>query len=189
MTEKDARATIAFLERAEGLKDTRRSAFTAAGRSEDAAAHSWRLCLWLVVFADAFEGVDMARALRMAVVHDLGEVVSGDIPAIRQSGDKSAEERIDFLSLLDGLPTSRAQDMTGLWDEYEAGQTPEARVVKALDKMETILQHTQGQNPPDFDHAFNLSYGAKWAEGDPVLAQLRKIIDAKTQALVDVGTD
>lgn len=180
MDDDKARRAVAFLERAEGLKDTLRSGYTAAGRTEDTASHTWRLCLWLVLFGDAVEGLDQTRAMKMAVIHDLGEVISGDIPAIHQVGDKSAEERADFSALLGDIDDADA--MLELWDEYEAGETLEARVVKGLDKLETILQHSQGQNPPDFDYAFNLGYGADRTDKHAVLRQLRVILDEKTRS-------
>ena len=57
--------------------------------------------------------------------------------------------------------------------------TPEARAVKALDKLETIIQHNQGANPPDFDYAFNLHYGRSHtdAASEPVLAEIRALVD------------
>jgi putative hydrolase of HD superfamily len=68
-----------------------------------------------------------------------------------------------------------------LWDEYEAAATPEARLAKGLDKLETILQHTQGANPPDFDYRFNLGYGRQHTSGDPFLEELRRILDDDTE--------
>jgi putative hydrolases of HD superfamily len=68
-----------------------------------------------------------------------------------------------------------------LWDEYEQARTPEARAAKALDKLETIIQHNQGANPPDFDYLFNLDYGRKYTRAEPLFAQLRELVDADTR--------
>ena len=178
----DAAERLAFLERAEVLKDTFRSGFTAGGRSEDTASHTWRLCLWVLVFEDQLGGLDVAKLLKLAVLHDLGEAVSGDIPAIHQAGDKSAEERADFESLLAGLPVGLAAEFLTLWDDYDGAGSAEARVIKGLDKLETILQHTQGRNPEDFDYGFNLDYGQKHMGGHPLLGVLRGLVDDKTRA-------
>jgi putative hydrolase of HD superfamily len=67
-----------------------------------------------------------------------------------------------------------------LWDEYEAATSVEARLAKGLDKLETILQHTQGANPPDFDYAFNLAYGRQYTSADPLLAAIRARLDQET---------
>ena len=75
----------------------------------------------------------------------------------------NARER-DLLQLARSLDPAARERLLALWDEYEAAATPEARAVKALDKMETILQHSQGDNPPDFDYGFNLTYGRDYAQ-------------------------
>ena len=62
---------------------------------------------------------------------------------------------------------------------------PGSTSVKALDKAETILQHNQGKNPPDFDYAFNLTYGASYFKGDPRLEELRSILDAETNVVIE----
>ncbi len=174
---------LEFLRRAERLKDTTRTAFTTEGRQETVAAHTWRLCLMALVFEQQFPDVDFARLVKMCIIHDLGEAISGDIPAIHQDPDsgKSDQERQDLLELLRPLPDDLRDEIVGLWDEYEGASTGEARLAKALDKLETILQHNQGKNPEDFDYRFNLGYGREYTSGDPVIVALRKILDAETE--------
>jgi putative hydrolase of HD superfamily len=72
-------------------------------------------------------------------------------------------------------------EITALWDEYESAQTNEARLAKALDKLETILQHTQGKNPASFDYRFNLGYGREYTMGPPLIAAIREILDQETE--------
>jgi putative hydrolase of HD superfamily len=186
----DVSSLLSFLRRAEALKNETRTAWTSRGREESVAAHTWRLCLWATVLADYFEDrfddFDAARLLKMCVVHDLGEAIGGDISAIEQPEDGKAEaERADLLALLDDLPAGSREDIVALWDEYEAAATPEARVAKALDKLETILQHNQGANPDDFDYAFNLDYGTEYtADLDPLVTELRRVLDAETEERV-----
>ena len=126
--------------------------------------------------------IDMARLLKMCLIHDLGEAIGGDVPAPSQSPEtpKSGQERADLLELTQELPTSLQEEIVKLWDEYEAAESREAKIAKGLDKLETILQHTQGRNPPGFDYAFNLAYGTKYTAADPVLAALRAILDQET---------
>lgn len=179
---------IAFMQRAENLKNTLRSAYTSQGRQESAAEHSWRLCLLILVFARYFEGVDVNKLLRLAVVHDLGEAVCGDIPAIAQSDlDKKSEtERRGMCELCMGLPESIYSEMLALWDEYELAETLEAKIVKGLDKLETIMQHNQGKNPPKFDYEFNLSYGQDATSVLPLLKQIRNVLDKNTRKNVSI---
>ena len=69
------------MRKAENLKNTLRSAHTSNARHESSAEHSWRLCLLVLVIGRFFEGIAVNKLLRPAVIHDLGEAVSGDIPA------------------------------------------------------------------------------------------------------------
>ncbi len=173
---------LAFLRRAERLKDTVRSGYTSEGRQESVADHTWRLCLMALLLHDRFDGVDFARLIKICIVHDLGEAIGGDIPAPDQDTDqgKADRERSDLLDLLTPLAPPQRDEITRLWDEYEEAVTPEARLAKALDKLETLLQHTQGANPPDFDYRFNLEYGKQYTSGDPVLEAIRQILDGDT---------
>ncbi|MCZ4315389.1 HD domain-containing protein [Comamonadaceae bacterium G21597-S1] len=180
---------LTFIREAQRLKDVLRSGHTAQGRRESTAEHSWRLCLMVLVFARELPGIDLLRLLKICIIHDLGEAIGGDIPAIEQDGspDKALREREDLLTLLAPLPPALQQDFLDLWDEYDAAATPEARAAKALDKLETLIQHNQGANPPDFDYRFNLTYGQKYTDADPLFAALRALVDADTRRRVEGG--
>lgn len=181
-----------FLRRAERLKSVTRTAFTSEGRRESVAAHTWQLCLMALLVEGRFPEVDFARLVKMCIVHDLGESLGGDVPAPEQvaaaaNGErpKAEAERRDLLELLEPLPETLRAEILDLWDDYEAAATPEARLAKALDKLETILQHTQGDNPPDFDYRFNLGYGREYTDGDPLIVALRRVLDAETERLAE----
>jgi putative hydrolase of HD superfamily len=188
----DIENVLTFLRAAERLKVTHRSGYTSAGNPESVAEHTWRLCLMAMLIQPSVPGVDFARLIRICIVHDLGEAIGGDIPAPEQArrmaagqGNKSGDERRDLVTLVAPLPSTLQHDMLALWDEYEAAATPEARLAKALDKLETILQHTQGKNPPDFDHAFNLGYGRQHTERPQLIADIRAILDRETARLAE----
>lgn len=173
-----------FLRAAESLKTATRSGYTTTGERESVAEHTWRLCLMALVLRPGFPEVDFAKLIRICIVHDLGEAIGGDVPApeqARRGASKSADERRDLLTLVGSLPPEQRDEIVVLWDEYEGGVTPEARMAKGLDKLETILQHTQGANPHDFDYRFNLGYGRQHTANHPVLAQLRAILDEETE--------
>lgn len=176
--------TLDFLRAAEALKTTRRSGWTSAGEPESVAEHTWRLCLMALVLHREFDGIDFARLARICIVHDLGEAIGGDVPAPEQAARGTAKadaERRDLLQLVAPLPAGIRDEMIALWDEYEAARTPEARLAKALDKLETILQHTQGANPPGFDYRFNLAYGRAYTDDHPLLVEVRALLDAETE--------
>jgi putative hydrolase of HD superfamily len=174
---------LTFLQAAESLKSTLRSGYTSSGRPESVAEHTWRLCLLVLVLAPEFPKVDAHRLMKICLVHDLGEVLQGDIPAPLQDPniDKSQSEWEDLLELLSPLPELQRGEILELWEEYEQAATPEAKLAKAFDKLETLLQHTQGQNPPDFDYAFNLDYGRRYTELNVQTRQLRAWIDEETR--------
>lgn len=181
MTAQELGRVVEFLQAAEALKDTTRTAWTSQGRRESVAEHTWRLCLMALLLEDAFPDVDFARLVKICIVHDLGEAIGGDISATLQDAPKAAAERRDLLTLLEPLPARLLDEIVALWDEYEGAATPEARIAKGLDKIETILQHNQGANPPDFDYSFNLDYGRRHTAGDPVIEGLRAIADEGTR--------
>jgi len=175
---------LEFLRVAEGLKTAKRSGWTSTGQPESVADHSWRLCLMALVLHSHFPDADFARLIKICIVHDLGEAIGGDIPAPEQAlraGSKSADERRDLVETVAPLPRALREEILGLWDEYEAAQSSEAQLAKALDKLETILQHTQGLNPPGFDYRFNLGYGRQFTADHPVLAALRAVLDDETE--------
>ena len=177
-------ALLEFLRSAERLKRTHRSAYTSLGERESVAEHSWRLCLMAMTFHPSFPEADLSRLLRICIVHDLGEAIGGDIPAPLQSASagKAGQERADFETLIAPLPDAQRADFLSLWDEYEEAQSVEAKLAKALDKLETIMQHNQGANPPGFDYRFNLAYGRRHTDAVPLLADVRRQLDAETEA-------
>ena len=174
---------LEFLREAEKLKDVLRSAHTSCGRTESTAEHSWRLCLMAIVFGDYLTDLDRLKMLKMCVIHDLGEAINGDVPAVNQDAfpNKSEQERNDLLLLTSALDEPLKAEILALWDDYENASSPEAVAVKALDKLETMLQHNQGKNPTGFDYEFNLAYGKKYTDAAPLFEVLRTIIDQETK--------
>jgi putative hydrolase of HD superfamily len=183
MSEQNIHGKLAFLREAERLKNVLRSAHTSSGRRESTAEHSWRLALLAMVFAEDLGEIDLCKVLQLCIIHDLGEALGGDVPAVdvQAHGNKGDSERQDLLSMTVPLSAPLRAHLMGLYDEYEAAATAEAQAVKALDKLETILQHTQGRNPPDFDYQFNLGYGRRYTDATPFLASLREVLDEETR--------
>lgn len=186
MQHEDMTGILAFLRHTENLKNTYRLSYTTTGRVESTAEHTWHLCLMALCFEKELPEIDFTKLLKMLVLHDLGETISGDIPAIHQSADtaddKTAQEKRDMETLTAPLPASIRNEFMTLWEEYETMSSAEAVVAKGLDKLTTILQHNIGQNPDDFDYAFNIDYGRKYTDMTPMLAQLRQILDDETKA-------
>ncbi|WP_252275501.1 HD domain-containing protein [Pseudomonas subflava] len=188
MDDETLKARLAFLRTAESLKNVLRSGRTSNGRRESTAEHSWRLCLMAIAFEDQLHGLDILRLLKLCVVHDLAEAIGGDIPAVDQLApiSKHQQERHDLHLLTSELDAGLRKTIHALWEEYESASTPEAQAAKALDKLETILQHNQGANPPGFDYRFNLHYGIRYMAAHPLFSRIRRELDADTCARIDV---
>jgi 5'-deoxynucleotidase YfbR-like HD superfamily hydrolase len=180
--ENEIERILVFVRAAERLKTVTRSGWTSAGDPESVAEHTWRLCLMAMLFYGRTPGVDLARLLKICLIHDLGEALGGDVPAPaqQQGSNKAVHERADLLELISPLPPVMQQEIVELWDEYESAQSTEGKLAKGLDKLETILQHNQGKNPSDFDYSFNLEYGRRFTATDPLLAAVRARLDDET---------
>src|SRR5919205_4298222 len=132
MESEELDGVLAFLRSAERLKTVTRSGWTSAGQAESVAEHTWRLCVMAMLLYGKTADLDLARLLKMCLIHDLGEAVSGDVPApLQQAGSsKAGKERGDLLALIAPLPQPLHDEIVGLWDEYESAVSREARVAK-----------------------------------------------------------
>lgn len=177
-----------FLSKAEKLKNTLRTSHTSNGRHESTAEHSWMLSLLGLLIAEKYPNTDHAKILSLCIVHDIAESITGDIPA-PQNNDQSKKEGNEFIAmieLVDCLPDRLACHILSLWDEYNRGLTTEAKLVKALDKIETIFQHTIGINPEGFDYLYNLEYGEDFTSFDELTNDIRKYLNIKTQEIINL---
>ena len=177
---------IRFIKEIENLKSVTRTAWTKTGRRESTAEHSWRLAMLLMVLREDFKDLDIDKAIKMSLVHDLGELYDGDISAKLQNDNdnKAYMEEKAMRRMLTILPENLAENIYDLWKEYNECSTKEAKLVKAMDKLETIVQHNQGENPEDFDYEFNLQYGKQYFMDNEILEYMRYIIDEDTKESV-----
>ncbi len=184
----DIAKILTFLRHAENLKNTLRSATTSQGRAESSAEHSWRVALMVLLSRQVYPEANVEKMLSMALVHDLAEAICGDTPApqIQNKDHKHHVERQGMLALCKALPEALCDELLAVWDEYEEGRSVEAQWVKAFDKLETMLQHSQGRNGEDFDYAFSLSYGREYTDVHPFLQEIRAQIDKETQKRMHV---
>ena len=125
------------------LKAERRRGWVRRLRVKDAesvADHSYRVALMSMVYSD-LKGLDTARALKIAMLHDLPEALVGDsMPGELPRRTKLVKERIAMERLLKSFPRELRSEYKHLWEEYVRGLTPEADLVKQVDKLELILQ-------------------------------------------------
>lgn len=139
--------TLAFLVEIDRLKLVERRNFLADGsRRENTAEHSWHLGVAAAVLAPfAAEPIDLATAITMALVHDIVEIDAGDTFAYDEhlNADKAAREQAAADRLFAMLPEAMGAQLRALWDSYEAGDTPEARFVMAVDRMAPMVLNTE----------------------------------------------
>ncbi|MBQ0037216.1 MAG: HD domain-containing protein [Clostridiales bacterium] len=168
---------------AEQLKDTTRHAYTTNGRHESVAEHSWRITLFAYFLRDEFPELDMDKVLRMCLIHDLGECFTGDIPSFEKTAADTAREDNALLDWVASLPAPYSADMAALYAEMDALQTPEAKLYKALDKLEAVIQHNE--SPLDtwipLEYELNLTYGNENVAHSPYLTELRRAILNETE--------
>ena len=143
----DVQAALRFFMEADRLKSVERRNWLADGsRRENTAEHSWHLGIAAMVFAGfATEPVDLGRAVCMALVHDIVEIDAGDTFAYDTSeiaDSKRAREEQAADRLFGILPAALGRHFRELWEDYETGETPEARYVMAVDRVAPMLLNT-----------------------------------------------
>lgn len=126
---------------AERLKDIMRHCYTTNGRRESVAEHCWMASLMAYFMKDEFPDVDMDKVIRMILIHDLGECFTGDIPVFEKTEANEEKEKELLYNWVKTLPEEFADEMIALYEEMEKRETEEAKVYKAIDGLEAVLQH------------------------------------------------
>ena len=134
---------LAFVYELDRLKTVlRQSMLTDDSRQENSAEHSWHLAMTAMTLAPmADEPIDVSRAIKILLVHDIVEIDAGDVfiyddeqRAAAEAAEQAAAERIFGL-----LPDDQAVEFRALWDEYEDRSTPEGRFAYACDRLQPLL--------------------------------------------------
>ncbi len=137
----DARKLINALSIAERLKDATRHCYTKNGRHESVAEHSWMMTLMAFFMKDEFPEVDMDKVIKMCIIHDLGEAFTGDIPTFEKTSANEQIEEVLLYNWVKTLPEYYAAEMIDLYDEMKKRETIEAKIYKAIDGLEALIQH------------------------------------------------
>jgi putative hydrolase of HD superfamily len=134
-----------FIIEADRLKSVmRRSPLVDGSRPENTAEHSWHVALAALLLSGyANEPVDVARVVRMLLVHDIVEIDAGDTYAYDVSGNRDKVEReLRAAARLFGLlPDDQAAEFRALWEEFEDRATAESRFANALDRLMPLLHN------------------------------------------------
>ncbi len=174
----NSREYLEILHVAERLKDTPRHCTTSKGRTESVAEHSWRISLMAFLLKHEFPDVNMDKVVDMCLIHDLGECFTGDIPTfIKTDSDRHTEDNL-LDQWIDTLPGEISKDLKALYKEMEAQETKEAKIHKALDKLEALIQHNESPISTWSENEFELNktYAFDTVEFSEWLTALRKEI-------------
>ena len=178
----EARKLLEILNVAERLKDVTRHCYTRNGRQESVAEHSWMMTLMAFFMKEEFPDADMDKVIKMCIIHDLGEAFTGDIPTFeKKTSDEKYEEAL-LTSWLEGLPEGYRKEMTSLYDEMKKRETREAKIYKAIDSLEALIQH----NISDLstwiprEYELNKTYGDDKVQFSEYLKELREEVRRDT---------
>lgn len=172
---------------AERLKDTTRHCYTAQGRHESVAEHSWMMTLMAFFMRDEFPEADMDKVIRMCIIHDLGEAFTGDIPTFLKTEDHEKTEEELLYSWINALPEPYGKEMLDLYTEMAARESLEAKIYKAIDGLEAVVQH----NISDIatwiprEYELNLTYANDKVQFSEYLSMLREEIRRDTQEKIE----
>lgn len=175
---------------AERLKDTTRHCYTSGGRHESVAEHSWRIALMAYLVKDEFPQADMDKVIRMCLIHDLGEAFTGDIPSFLKTEENEKTEEELLTRWVSTFPEPYRSEMLSLYEEMAERKTTEARIFKALDNMEAIIQHNESDISTwtDIEYSLNLTYGNDKVAFSDYLTSVRQVIRKETlQKMEEAG--
>lgn len=184
------RKLIEFMSAIEKLKCNTRHSWTSTGRRESVAEHSWRLAAMAMLCADEFPTLNIDKVIRMCLVHDWGEAITGDIPAFDKTDAHEREEENAVERLLLMLDEPYRTELTALFAEMNALETGEAKLYKALDKMETLLSHNEASLDTwlPLEYEANLTYGQEQVEHAEWLKTLKDEIKKDSLQKIADGT-
>ena len=167
---------------AEHLKDATRHSYTSGRRHESVAEHSWRTALMAYFLRDEFPQADMDKVIRMLLIHDLGEAFTGDIPTFLKTGADEEKEDALLHRWVHTLPDPYKTEMLALYAEMNERKTLEARIYKAIDSLEAVIQHNEA--PIDtwipLEYDLNVTYASDKVAFSDYLTRLRALIREDT---------
>lgn len=152
---------LSFLKEIEDYKTIERHNIVPnLNRPESDAEHSWHLSLFLMLFnKDLPEDLDTEKMLKMSLIHDLIEIYAGDVFAFKENKepDRDQKELQAAKRLFSQLPSDLEEQLLDLFQEYEAGETEEARIVESFDKLQPILQNiaADGRGWEEYDVSYS----------------------------------
>lgn len=178
---------LEILSVAERLKCNTRHCYTSSGRHESVAEHSWRLSLMAMLLTEEFPEADMDKVIRMCLIHDLGEAFTGDIPTFEKTTADTEKEDSLLDSWVQTLPETAKAEFSALLAEMNALETQEAKIYKALDKMEAVIQHNESDIATwlPLEYGLQLTYGEENVRFSPYMQALKAEVNRRTRQKIE----
>lgn len=166
----------------EAMKRNTRHSWLSDGRHESVAEHSWRLTIMAYFIKDEFPEIDADKLIKMCLFHDIGEVFTGDIPTFLKTEKDDKTETSEVDKFIETLPENYKTELKELFCEMNAMQTTEAKLYKALDKMEAVIQHNEADISTwlPLEYKLQLTYGTEETNFSEYTKKLKKAIDNVT---------
>lgn len=181
-----------FIKTLEGLKKLLRHSWLSDGRRESVAEHTWRMAMMAMTLADVMEEkIDLAKVVKMVLVHDVAEILAGDVVWFKDTvKEKYQKEKAALEKLTQELPNKLSTEFTQLWQEFEERKTYDAKFAVALDKLEVLIQHNQASLDTWEDIEFEINYWYAYDEVkfSKVLTQFRDLVLLETIEKIENDT-
>lgn len=164
-------------------KDVTRHCYTPGGRHESVSEHTWRMTMMAYFIQDEFPEVDVNKLIKMCLIHDIGEIFTGDIPSFdKTKADEAVEDNL-LDEWVKSLPKPYSDEMASLYSEMHALETTEARIYKALDNLEAVISHNESDLSTwiEKEYKLNLTYGEDKCAFSTYLTAFRAIVRAETE--------
>lgn len=180
---------LKILNVAEKLKCNTRHCYTSSGRHESVAEHCWRTALMAMLLETEFPQADMNKVIKMILIHDLGEAFTGDIPCF----NKTSKDEVNESNVLDDwvktFPEPEQKQWLELYAEMNALETQEAKIYKALDKMEAVIQHDESDISTwiPLEYELQFKYGLENVQFSDYMKNLKTEIDKITKSKIEKG--
>ena len=187
----DPKMLLEVMSVTEKLKNVTRHCYTSGGRHESVAEHSWMASMMALLMRDEFPNADMYKVIRMCLLHDMGEAFTGDVPSFNKNEQHEAQEAKLLDAWVTSLPEPYRTEFRELYAEMDALQTLEAKIYKAIDNMEAVIQHNISDLSTwiPLEYELNLTYGNDKVTFSDYLTNLREEIRHITEAKIKNGKE
>lgn len=131
-----------------------------------------------MLMSDEFPDVDINKVIKMSLIHDLGEAITGDVASFYKTDDNRRAEAEAIEQLISMLPEPYSCEFRALFDEMAKRETPEAKLLKALDNTEAVIAHNEADISTwiPLEYSENLVYGEENCAWHPWLANFREML-------------